>query len=239
MYDFQFTYKSLQSQLQKAIDTGYSFMTIEEYYNKSKLEVLPQKLIVNRVDIDFSCKKAKRLAEIFNDLGIKATFFVRLHAKEYNPFDFENYLCLKFIKESGHEIGYHSEVMDEAFIWEEDPSACLKRDIDILEKLLDINIKGVASHGGMTGINNLDFWREKKASDYNVLYEAYDNNDAFNLFFNSFYISDSEWTRWKCYANGILVRDDHRNLAEHLDDGHNLIYLLIHPDTYYERHFYE
>lgn len=200
---------------------------------------MPKKIIINRVDIDFSCKKAKILAEIFNELDIKATFFVRLHAKEYNPFDFENYLCLKYIQETGHEISYHSEVVDESVIWDEKPDVCLQRDIDVLERLLDIKIKGIASYGGMTGLNNLDFWKDKKVIDYNLLYEAYENSDNFNLFFNSFYISDSEWTRWKCYKDGKLILNDNRDFGEHLDDGHDVIYLLIHPDTYYERHFYE
>lgn len=239
MYDFRFTYQSLENQLRKAVSIGYSFMTIEEYYEKSKKKLLPKKIIINRVDIDFSCKKAKILAEIFNELDIKATFFVRLHAKEYNPFDFENYLCLKYIKETGHEIGYHSEVVDESVIWDEKPDVCLQRDIDVLERLLDIKIKGIASHGGMTGLNNLDFWKDKKVMDYNLLYEAYENSDNFNLFFNSFYISDSEWTRWKCYKDGKLILNDNRDFGEHLDDGHDVIYLLIHPDTYYARHFYE
>lgn len=50
-----------------------------------------EKILINRVDIDFSVKKAVKLGKIFNDLGIKATFFIRLHAPEYNPFSFENY----------------------------------------------------------------------------------------------------------------------------------------------------
>ena len=66
-------------------------------------------MIVNRVDVDFSVKKAKRIWEIFEKLGIKGTFFIRLHAPEYNPFSFENYKIIKEIQNSGHEIGYHSQ----------------------------------------------------------------------------------------------------------------------------------
>ena len=59
-------------------------------------------------------------------------------------------------------------------------------------------------------------------------FEAYDESPSFNLFKNSFYVSDSEWTRWKCYKKGNLVDGDHRSLSEHLVDKHPLIYLLIH-----------
>ncbi len=238
MYNFPFTYTSLYKQLKKAIDLGYQFLTMEDYYSMSKDGKLPSKIIVNRVDIDFSCKKARKLAKIFNKLGIQATFFVRMHAKEYNPFDFENYNCLKFIKEK-HNIGLHSEIVDQSAIWNENQEECLLRDIKILETMLNISIKGIASHGGMTGLNNLDFWKDNQPSKYGLWYEAYENTDNFNLFHNSFYISDSEWTQWKCYSNGKLILGNKQSLGEHLEDNHQVIYLLIHPDTYYEEHFYE
>lgn len=237
--DFQFTFANIERQLASAIDNGYKFLTCEDFARRKLTGTIPEKALVNRVDIDVSCKKARRLAEIFNRLGVKASFFVRLHAPEYNPFDFENYRSLAYIRDSGHEIGYHSEIVDQAAIWNEDAAECLVRDIDILNRILKINIVGVASHGGMTGLNNLDFWRDKNPADFGLIYEAYDKSDSFNLFDESFYISDSEWTRWKCYERGRLVLGDHRSLEEHLADGHQLIYLLIHPETYFDRHFYE
>ena len=235
--DFHFTFSNIEAQYQTALDTGYQFITCLQYAERK--EEFPDLTIVNRVDIDLSVKKADRLRDIFDRLGIKASFFVRLHAPEYNPFSFENYRILKAIRDSGHEIGYHSEIMDQAAIWSEDAAECLKRDIDVLNRLLDIQIKGIASHGGMTGLNNLDFWQDRRASEFGVLYEAYDKSDAFNLFDTAFYISDSEWTRWKCYDKGKLCQDDRRTFEEHLADRHALSYLLIHPDTYFDRHCYE
>jgi len=237
---FEFTFKNIKEQYKAAIENKYKIITCVNYHNilKAKEHCAP-KTIVNRVDIDFSCKKARRLAEIFNDLGIKASFFIRLHAGEYNPFSFENYKILKFIRDSGHEIGYHSEIIDESTIWNENAETCLVRDIDCLNRMLDIKIDGVASHGGMTGLNNLDFWKERKPSEFGLKYEAYDKQPDFNLFDTSFYISDSSWTYWKCYDRGKLVPEDRRTFAEHCKNDHPLIYLLIHPDTYYDEHFYE
>jgi hypothetical protein len=235
----QFTYGALRSQLQSALDAGYQFLSCEEYIIQSKENRLPKYTLVNRIDIDLCCKKAEKLANIFIELGVHATFFVRLHAPEYNPFDFENYRILKYIRDSGFEIGYHSEIVDQAAIWEESPASCLRRDIRILNLMLDIDIAGVASHGGLTGLNNLDFWADHNADEFGLLYEAYEKEGSFKLFDNSFYLSDSEWVRWKCYANGSLVEGDRRNITQHLADRHRLIYFLIHPDTYYERHIYE
>jgi hypothetical protein len=233
----KFTFAEIESQYRQAFEAGYIFMTCEEYYHQKNN--LPAKVIVNRVDIDFSVKKTKQLVHIFNKLGIKASFFLRLHAPEYNPFSFDNYNILKHLVASGHELGYHSEVVDQAAIWNEDAEACLRRDIDIMNRMFDIEVKGIASHGGMTGLNNLDFWKDKTPAQMGVLYEAYDTQPEFDLFNKSFYISDSEWTRWKCYNNGVKMEGNNRTFAEHLGDNHPLIYLLIHPDTYYHEHFYE
>lgn len=234
---FVFHYNDLKSHLSRALDQGYEFMSCEEYaLNKRNL---PEFTLVNRVDIDLSCKKAEKIADIFLELGVQATFFVRLHALEYNPFDFENYRILKRLRDAGFEIGYHSEIIDQAVIWDESPATCLERDIKILNMMLDIDVRGVASHGGLTGLNNLDFWSQNKAESFGLLYEAYEKSGNFELFENSFYISDSEWHRWKCYVNGIAIQGDHRDISEHLVDRHKVIYLLTHPDTYYERHIYE
>ena len=92
---------------------------------------------------------------------------------------------------------------------------------------------------GGTGLNNLDFWSDKKPSEFNLLYEAYDKSTDFGLFERSFYVSDSEWTRWKCYDHGVLREGDRRTPKEHLLEKHPLVYLLIHPDTYYDKHIYE
>ncbi len=235
---FNFTFKVLRSHYADAFNANYKIIRCCDYVQWKK-EKRKERVLVNRVDIDFSPVKARKLAELFNELGIKATFFIRLHAPEYNPFSFENYKIFRFIKESGHEIGYHSEVIDQSVIWKEDAEDCFKRDVEVMNAMFDIRVVGVASHGANTGFNNLDFWKDKKPSDLGMMYEAYDKQPEFNLFQESFYISDSNWTHWKCYNKAVLVEKDFRTLGEHVKDGHDLIYLLIHPETYYEEHFYE
>lgn len=234
----RFTFDYIREEYEKVIALGYNFITCYDYIAWKKNNV-QGKIVVNRVDIDFSVKKTKHLVDIFNDLNIKASFFLRLHAPEYNPFSFENYKVLKYLLESGHELGYHSEIIDQQAIWNESPANCLIRDIEVINKMFNIKVRGVASHGGMTGLNNLDFWKNHKASEFGLAYEAYDKEPSFNLFQESFYVSDSEWMRWKCYNKGILVEGDRRSLSEHAIDNHQLLHFLIHPDTYYFKHFYE
>jgi hypothetical protein len=235
---FRFTFEALSTEYRAILAEGYEVYTCHRYATTAPSS-RGKKLLINRVDVDFSLDKARALAELFNGLGIHATFFVRLHAKEYNPFSFEGYRVLKYIRESGHEIGYHSEIVDQAEIWKEDPAECLKRDLRVLESIVGAPILGAASHGGMTGFNNLDFWKAHAPKEFGLLYEAYDQEASFNLFQNSLYVSDSNWTYWKCYLNGVIREGDRRSPAEHARDGHAPIYLLIHPDTYFREHFYE
>ena len=43
----------------------------------------------------------------------------------------------------------------------------------------------------------------------------------------------------KSYENGVLLEGDRRTPTEHFKDKPPLINMLIHPDTYFDRHFYE
>lgn len=237
--EFHFTYPNLKRQLQSAQQEGYRFFRCIDYYRQKNSNNAGGKTVVFRIDVDFSCKKLAPILEILDRLNIRATIFIRLHAPEYNPFDFENYRIIKQAVSVGHEIGYHSEVIDQSTLWDEAAEECLRRDIDIINRMFNIKIWGVASHGGMTGLNNLDFWEKNKAKDYGILYEAYDREASFNLFQEAFYISDSEWHRWKCYSAGKQIMGDYRSFEEHLRENHDLIYLLIHSDTFFARHFYE
>lgn len=235
---FLFSYEYIEHQYLNTIKLGYDFITCKEYVLRKGSQKLG-KVVVNRVDIDLSLKKTERILEIFDRLNIKATFFLRLHAREYNPLSFENYRIIKNIVKAGHELGYHSEIIDGSVIWDEDPADILRRDINLLTSTFDAEIAGVASHGGATGLNNLDFWSDRSANEFGLLYEAYDTQPNFDLFNNSLYVSDSEWTRWKTYLYGELQLDNRNSLFDHAKSGHPLIYLLIHPDTYFDRHIYE
>tara|TARA_Y100001968_G_C19443630_1_gene764001 strand:- start:1278 stop:2000 length:723 start_codon:yes stop_codon:yes gene_type:complete len=236
-FKFPFTFQKLENQIKSGIDLGYEFLNCKEYFLRDKETI--DNAVICRVDIDQSIKKADILRKIFDKYNIKATFFVRLHANEYNPFSFENYRILKKIRDNGHEIGYHSEIVDQSEIWAEDAAECLIRDIKVLNQMLNIDIKGIASHGGLSGLNNLTFWDNKTSNEFNIFYEAYENTDNFNLFYNSLYVSESEWTQWKCYQNGILIKDDRRTFGEHLISKPKIIYLLIHPATWYEEYPYD
>jgi len=230
-----FSFVHYREIFEKALENNYQIITCKDFfddnYDKDK------KVLINRVDVDLSLKQAKKVLKIFNDLKIKATFFIRMHASEYNPFSFENYMIIRDMINSENEIGYHSEIIDCFKIWGISPKTCLLKDVVILERMFDIIINGVASHRGPTGFNNLDFWKNNRPEDFNLFslyYEAYDPE-----LFNTFYVSDALIHGWKCYRNGILETNNNLCLCEHIKNNEKIIYSLTHPIKYYERHMYE
>jgi len=232
-----FSFSSLEQQLSKALSFGYKFLTCHDYFldQVSKIDLT----IVNRVDVDFSLRRAEILAEIFKKIGIRGTFFIRMHAPEYNPFSFDGFRIIKKIIENGNEIGLHTEVIDQSRIWNIPASEALRKDIDIFQKMFDVKLQGCACHGGITGNNNLDFFGENEVESFGLKYEAYGKIGRQNLFENSLYVSDSEWHKWKCFLNGDLLQGNQKSLGEHIENYPKLIYLLTHPDCHYVNNIYE
>jgi hypothetical protein len=187
---FGFTWRRLREELSAVRAAGYRPIRCRDY-SDYKASGSTERVAVVRVDIDFSLQKTRRLAELLGELGMLATFFVRLHAPEYNLFSFEDYRILRGLQHDGHELEHHSEIVDQAAIWGEDGADCLRRDIVIMRRMLAADVVGEASHGGNTGLNNLDFWRDRTAAEFGLAYEAYDRQPSFNLFHESTHISDS------------------------------------------------
>lgn len=221
----EFTFKHLKEIYKKALDLDYKICTLKEYFTSN---IASEKILINRIDIDIDIIKAKKIAEIFNELGIYGTFFARLHAQEYNPFSFESKRIFKYIISASNEIGLHHECIDMEKCWKQNLIMMMKFDLSLLRKILETDVYGVSAHNGNTGYNNLDIWKNVSTNSFGLVYEAYDEQ----LWNKCVYVSDSMWTYWKIYKKGELINDDYRCLCEHLEDEHKLLYVLIHPETY-------
>ena len=228
-----FTYDYYEEIFQVALNDNYQIITSKEFfldeYDKEK------KVLVNRIDVDFKIHRLRRVYKIFKQLKIKASIYVRLHAPDYNLLSIGNIKIIQDLIDIGCEVALHTELEDVGNYCNLDKQELLKREIKFFEAIFQIKLYGTASHGDMTPYNNLDFWKQNKASDFGLIYEAYDEK----LWNNSRYVSDSEWTRWKAYDDGKLLENDRRTPIEHMRDNCKVINLLTHPESWYDGYIYE
>ncbi len=228
-----FTFEHYKKIFQTALDNGYQVITLKEFfsdeYDKTK------KILINRIDVDVKIDRLKTICKVFKELNIKASIYLRLHAPTYNLLSIGNIKIIQDLISIGCEIGLHTELEDVNGYCKINKQDLLKQEIALFELLFNIKMYGTASHGDMTPHNNLDFWKSYSAKDFGLLYEAYDEK----LWNNCRYVSDSEWTRWKAYENGVLLEKDKRNPIGHMSDDINILHLLIHPESWYEEYIYE
>ncbi len=229
----KFTFEYYETIFQEALKKEYQIITLKEFfaneYDNNK------KILVNRIDVDIRIDRLKEFYKIFKKLTIKASIYVRLHAPNYNLLSIGNINIIKDLIALGCEIGLHTELKDLQGYCNVNATKALKQEIALLESIFDTKIYGTASHGDMTFYNNLDFWKEHRAKEFNLLYEAYDEK----LWKNCLYVSDSEWTQWKAYKNGVLLENDRRDPIEHMQDEPKNLHILTHPESWYYNYIYE
>jgi peptidoglycan/xylan/chitin deacetylase (PgdA/CDA1 family) len=180
---------------------------------------------------------SETVLEVLKKLDISATFFFRVFSPNYNPSSIACLELYKLLKNQGHEIGLHHDAMVAADILRISPLEAFLMQKSILEISAGVKILGSASHGSRYPRNNQDLFSMLTLPELDLRYQAYDQEPG-GLFGESRYVSDSEWTQWKSYSRGKLLTNDLRGPELHATES-DLLYVLIHPDTYYERHSFE
>jgi peptidoglycan/xylan/chitin deacetylase (PgdA/CDA1 family) len=231
--DNRFTFAKYSELFESIRADGYRAITMREYFTGAFDPKEP--LLVSRVDVDVKIDRLPRLRAIYRALDLHATFFLRFHAPTYNLLSFHNVSIVKDLIDDGHEVGIHTELSDAEGFCSIDGAALLTREIELLQTLTGVQVHGTASHGDMTGYNNLDYWKSHRAQEFGLSYEAYDAP----LWKHCRYVSDSEWVRWKAYENGNLISGDRRSPAEHAKDKPRVLHVLTHPESWYDRYIYE
>ncbi len=103
------------------------------------------RFVILRHDIDYSLKKALKMAQIDKSLNIKATFFILISCPYYNLFEIKSLAIIKQICLLGHQIGLH---YDGAMIENLNisPQIFLKNTVKYLEKIIQTKIAVLAQH---------------------------------------------------------------------------------------------
>lgn len=138
MSDCNFSYRHYRETLQAAAGQGYEFTTLRAWASRGTGSSSdgPDRTILLRHDVDRSVTKALCLAQIEAELGIAATYYVRLHSNYYNPFGHVAYRQIQAIRALGHEIGLHTEFWDAARIAGEDPLGMFRRELAVFDAVV-------------------------------------------------------------------------------------------------------
>lgn len=181
-----FKFSHYQEMFKCCLREGYTLTSFRDY--REELE----KVVILRHDLDYEVcvEKALEFAKIEDSLGARATYFVRLHSFEYNPFEFRTYCILRKIIEMGHEIGLHFECVDMEAVTGEEEVAVFRKEKKVLETILDIEIVSASQHGDYSAYSH---------PDYHYFFERYPmeevgikNNPFEDRFFKDMkYLTDS------------------------------------------------
>lgn len=215
------TYEHYSFCIQKARAEGYTLSPFKEVgcYQQH------HPLIILRHDIDCSIPRALNMARMEKQLGIRATYFVRVHARAYNIFEYNTYQALKEIISLGHEIGLHLEAVDFAHITAENPLDVFRREKNVLETVLNTAIISTAAHGEHSPAgprHNRNFFADISKQEAGIQYDAYEASFTREMK----YISDSSG-RWQ---EGCMCK--------HIGKYPRL-QILVHPCWWFKNHLFE
>jgi len=222
--DCAFTFRHYRAILEGALQSGYAFHEHLTYWRQRP----SGRSILLRHDIDNFMKRAVEFGKIEASLGLKATYFVRIHG-EYNPFYVNDYLRLMEIQKLGHELALHSDVLEFAALTGQSDRAeeLLVREIRFLEAALGTKVYGIATHRDLNSDapNSMPWVSSLDLSRFGLEYDGYHPT----FIRERKYVSEkvNRGIGWwdKCACKFIGAEDR--------------LTILTHPRWWYHQHFYE
>jgi len=193
--------------LKKALKEGFIITNFRDYEKNKKAA----RLIILRHDVDYSPKRALEIAKIEKSLGLKSTFFVRVHGEHYYPFERNTYSYFLEILELGHEIGLHYEARTLAKKIKINPKELFLQEKAILEAIFNVQIESASEHRDLRG-KKLPYKFFASKNQVGIKHETYEKD------FQQFYLADSSG-RW---SQGCLCQNLHEKRIQ----------LLTHPDLW-------
>jgi hypothetical protein len=205
---FGWTYQKYFDGLRSFQESGYSISPLCDFKNFPE-----KKVLFLRHDVDFDLEVAYRLGKAEHRMGIRSSFYFRLHASGYNLLSASNIQRVLELQSFGHEISVHidhglSYFRGDEFLW-------CQNQIRIFEDIFGLTVRGFSSHepSRLNGVEVAD----KIKSGLSLSYHAYDHTFTSNMK----YISDST-KRWR-----------EKPFYDYINE-HTQLQVLIHPIWWYQ-----
>lgn len=140
MTDWTFTFDRYVDVLTCLLDAGLEPRRYDDPIHEDTLLL--------RHDVDWSPRKALRIAELEADNGVRSTFFFLLTSPFYNPFNQQVREIINNVTEMGHDVGVHFSTHQ---YWTTAPPAeelttRVEREIETLRAITDTTIDVVSFH---------------------------------------------------------------------------------------------
>ena len=193
-----FTLKVYKEFIETFLNAGYSIYTFEEYLESNPLD----NYLVLRHDVDKTPQNALKMAQLENNLGVKATYYFRILNCSNNP------TIIRKIVDLGHELGYHYEDLTLARGDFNKAIEYFKTNLEYFRGYYDI--KTIAYHGSpMTKWFNQDLWEKFDYKDYGILAEPFLDVD----YEKNYYLTDTgrSWNAFDYSVRDKVIQGTHNN----------------------------
>lgn len=224
-----FTLEKYQ-ELCQVLREKYRICTVFEYLSEK-----PEgKIAIVRHDVDRKINNSLHMAEHEHALGIRSSYYFRY------PFTFKPDIITK-IKNLGHEIGYHYEVLSKTKGDYSKAIVLFESELAEFRKLFPVTT--ICMHGSpFSKYDNRDLWNRYDYHRYEIIGEAFLSFEQKNTGLR--YLTDTgrTWSGKESLRDVIRVPSENDNLVclDSTDDliewiaggGGKKLYLTVHPERW-------
>tara|TARA_A200000113_G_C8783355_1_gene328366 strand:+ start:76 stop:885 length:810 start_codon:yes stop_codon:yes gene_type:complete len=181
--------------IKEALDNGYSFMTLKEFFTKRPNNL---KIFILRHDLDQKPHSLENMLNVERKYNIKSTIFVRPLTNEYNVYGYNTFKMLTNAQKEGFEIGLHTSFVEFSIINKLDRIKVLETELNILRNHFEVS--GIAPHRDLNYMYNSLPELEKNWSliknKFDLIYQGYDK-----LLFESLTYVNEGFNPHLCWRN--------------------------------------
>ncbi len=217
-------------ELCRVIGEKYRFCTVFEYLSQRP----DGNIIIVRHDVDRRINNSLHMAELEHDLNIRSSYYFR-YPSTFRPD------IITTIRDLGHEIGYHYEVLSKTRGNYENAVSLFASELGEFRKISPINT--ICMHGSpLSKFNNRDLWDRYDYHTYGISGEAFlsfEKNDE-----GLTYLTDTgrTWSGKQSLRDAIRTQpcndelvslNTTDDLIEWINGGPGKkLYLTIHPERW-------